>query len=125
MSAPRKYDGDKPQWDLLLAHDGAEDVVRVMMHGAEKYGPDNWVRVLDEPETRRALDEGGPGKPSGIIRYANAAIRHARAIIKAAKAGNPKALLDAESGLPHAAHLACCGVFLCSAKMEEAKHEQG
>ena len=66
-----------------------KDIAAVRMFGTEKYkDPENWKTVE-------------------IERYRNAAFRHFLAYLD-----NPKGL-DAESGLPHLAHLACNIAFLC------------
>lgn len=74
-----KHDAGKLEWHLLPLAE-VEDVVAVLMHGARKYGEDNWQRVENGPQ-----------------RYYNAAMRH----LAADRQGQ---LLDAESGLPHLAH---------------------
>lgn len=87
MEQGRKLDSDKPRWDLLPLV-AASDVVNVLTFGARKYAPDNWRHV---PDARR--------------RYFAAAMRHLVAWMGGEKA-------DAESGLPHLAHAACCVLFL-------------
>lgn len=65
------------------------DIARVREYGNKKYGSaDNWKQV--EPE-----------------RYRDAAFRHFMAYLD-----DPQGT-DAESGLPHLAHLACNIAFLC------------
>lgn len=87
-SAGKKHDAGKPRWDLYL-WDAAEAEVRVLMHGASKYGSDdNWRLV---PDARR--------------RYFAAALRH----LLAWWGGEEK---DAETGESHLAHLRCCAGFL-------------
>lgn len=63
-------------------------VVDVLEHGARKYAPDAWWGV---PDARR--------------RYYDAAQRH----LCAWWLGEAD---DADSGLPHLAHAACCVLFL-------------
>jgi hypothetical protein len=41
-----KHDGGKLDWSLLPV-EAIEDVVRVLMHGEQKYSRDNWRRVPD------------------------------------------------------------------------------
>lgn len=81
-----KHDASKLAWDLLP--ESLEDVVAVLTFGAAKYKPENWRHVDD---ARR--------------RYVAAAFRH---LWEIARGRN----LDAETGMPHAAHLACCALFL-------------
>lgn len=82
-----KLDAGKLRYDLVpLAAERA--VVEVLTYGAKKYAPDNWRKV-----------------PDARARYHAAARRH----IAAWAAGER---LDAESGLPHLAHAACCLMFL-------------
>ena len=64
-----------------------QDVIRVLMHGAHKYSPNNWKKV----------------KPKE--RYFDACIRHL-------VAWQSKEKLDVESKLPHLAHAICCLIFL-------------
>jgi hypothetical protein len=82
-----KHDAEKPRWDLLPLG-AVSAVVDVLTYGARKYAPDNWRLV---PDTR--------------ARYFAAAMRH----VVAWKRGER---LDAESGLPHLAHAACCLLFI-------------
>lgn len=81
-----KHDAGKLRYDLL-PWEALEDVTRVMMFGAGKYGEDNWRKGLSRP------------------RLFSAALRHLTAWLK-----DPKTP-DAESGLPHLAHAACCVLF--------------
>jgi hypothetical protein len=82
-----KFDGGKPQWDLLDL-DIMEDVVRVLTFGAKKYPePDNWKKV-----------------PNLSRRYEAAALRH-----QAARQRGE--IIDHETGLPHLAHAMCCLLF--------------
>lgn len=74
-----KWDRDKPKW-YLLPFEEVEDIVRVMTFGAEKYEPDNWMRV-----------------PDATNRYFDALMRH----IAAWKKGE---LVDPETGITHLAH---------------------
>ena len=83
-----KADGGKPKPRLL--HESmagaVASVVDVLTFGAAKYSDDNWKNV--EPK-----------------RYTDALYRHLNAHHK----GEAN---DAESGLPHLAHAACCVLFL-------------
>lgn len=81
----RKFDHGKPDY-TLLPFGALQDVVKVLGFGAVKYGRDNWQAVERQ-------------------RYVAAAFRHLVAIAKGEE-------LDEESGMPHAAHLSCCSLFL-------------
>ncbi len=74
----------------VYAEDGAFEVARVLTFGATKYGPNNWQKVTPFED-----------------RYYAAALRH----LGASDMGDEK---DAESGLLHVAHAACCVLFLIS-----------
>ena len=84
----RKDDQGKLDYSLL-PWDGVDDVVHVLQFGAQKYDRDNWRKV-----------------PDGLRRYSNAAMRHLVALQRGE-------VTDPESGLSHAAHAACCCLFLC------------
>ena len=81
-----KHDKEKLQFRLLPPV-GVEEVIKVLMHGAEKYSPDNW-RLCRESD-----------------RYWDAAQRHLWAHQRGEK-------LDTETGLPHVAHAAACLLIL-------------
>ena len=91
MSEFRKLDAGKPRMDLLppLA---LVEVSKVLGYGAAKYEAHNW---------RRATTLG---------RYSAAALRHVFAWLS----GEDR---DAESGLHHLAHAACCVLFLLELQM--------
>lgn len=92
-----KKDDGKARW-TLLPMDQVEYIVRVLMFGARKYpAADNWKRVDNARE-----------------RYLDAAFRHL-----AARARGE--VLDPETGLPHLAHLCCCGLFAMWFDDEELK----
>tara|TARA_Y100001951_G_C11283729_1_gene267174 strand:- start:781 stop:1095 length:315 start_codon:yes stop_codon:yes gene_type:complete len=82
-----KYDGAKPRWDLM-PWGPAEEVVRVLTFGADKYSDDNWMHV--QPAHKR---------------YQAAAIRHIVAWAQGER-------LDPESGFHHLAHAVSCLLFL-------------
>lgn len=82
-----KFDQEKDRWDLL-PFGPLRDVVRVLTFGARKYEVDNWKKIED---ARR--------------RYLAAAMRHL-------VAWEAREQIDADSGLPHLAHAACCLLFL-------------
>ena len=91
-----KYDGEKPQWDLL-EYRVLEDVVKVLTFGAQKYDVDNWINV-----------------PNAQRRYFAAAMRHLTAWKK-------EEMIDPESDLPHLAHAICSLMFLASGKLQNEK----
>jgi hypothetical protein len=82
----QKHDEGKLDW-TLLPPEALEEVVKVLQHGALKYGRDNWRRV-----------------PDGRRRYIAAAHRHLHAV-------SLGELTDPESGLPHLAHAVCSLLF--------------
>lgn len=91
----QKFDAGKTEWDLLPLGP-VEEVVKVLMHGREKYGRDNW-QLIDNP----------------IRRYYSAAQRHLAAFRRARfDTKNPFDAIDTESKLHHLAHAACCILFL-------------
>lgn len=91
----QKFDAGKTEWDLLPLGP-VEEVVKVLMHGREKYGRDNW-QLVDNP----------------IRRYYSAAQRHLAAFRRARfDTKNPFDAIDTESKLHHLAHAACCILFL-------------
>ena len=88
-----KADSGKLQWTLLPIGP-VEESVKVLMHGAKKYGRDNWQKCDD------------------INRYKDALMRHVMAYIKGEKA-------DPEDGLNHLAHAMCNCIFLMELEREE------
>ena len=83
----RKNDSEKLRWDLL-PFDCLNEIIRVLMHGANKYSDYGWQTV-----------------PNAKQRYFSALIRH----VSAWWQGEKK---DPESGLSHLAHAGCCLLFL-------------
>lgn len=81
----RKDDGGKLRVDLL-PFAALEEVSRVLMHGAAKYGENNWRGV-------------------SRARYFAATLRHLFAYAKGEET-------DPESSLPHLAHAACSLLFM-------------
>lgn len=80
----------KAQWHLLH-YPSIEQIVKVREYGVKKYGTeDGWQNV---PR----------------IDYLDASMRHLTAMMKGEEN-------DSESGLPHAAHLACNAMFLMEVK---------
>lgn len=99
MAEFTKHDQSKAQWHLLFHPTlvpALEYLVRVLMHGAEKYSPDNWVNCEDP------------------TRYWDAEMRH-----KAAEAAG--AWNDPESGLPHQAHKIVSGLFKFALDLQKAE----
>lgn len=86
--ASRKDDAGKPRPALMPASVLIE-VGKVLEYGARKYAPDGWK-----------------GVPDGPARYREALLRHYCAMVD----GETH---DADSGLLHAAHMACNAIFLC------------
>ena len=92
--AGRKNDAGKARWDLV-PWPALEQVVHVLTHAVTSgtYEADNWIRV---PDARR--------------RYWAALQRH----LTHWHRGDH---VDADSGLPHLAHAACCALFLLALDM--------
>ena len=82
-----KADEGKLRWDLM-PFAPLEHIVKILMHGASKYGENTWQQV-ESAETR----------------YFAAVMRH----LVAWRKGE---VLDSESRLPHLAHAACSLLFL-------------
>ena len=81
-----KADKGKLQWGLLPFAQ-LEDVVKVLMMGAEKYTPDNWKKCNDTK------------------RYEDALLRHVISYVSGDRT-------DKESKLSHLAHAVCNCLFL-------------
>lgn len=100
-----KNDKGKLRWSLLPL-DAMREVVRVLMGGANKYAPNNWIHVEDARD-----------------RYFDAAIRH----LTDWHDGERN---DKEWGLHHLAHASCCTIFLLALSLrglidsDEATDEQ-
>ena len=86
----KKYDQGKTDWSLLPWHE-VEQVVRVLMFGAARYGRDDWKHFIHKPKNEE--------------RYFNAAIRH----LVAWKNGQTN---DQETNMHHLAHALCCIMFI-------------
>lgn len=84
----KKFDQDKLRWDLF-PFDAAEEIVKVLMFGAQKYNDWNWSKGIK------------------FNRLFAAIMRH----IWAWWRGETN---DPETGLNHLAHVGCCIVFLLS-----------
>lgn len=91
-----KYDIGKPEYGLIPAH-ALDEMVKVLTAGAQKYSRDNWAILED-----------------GKRRYFDAMERH----IWAWKRGET---FDAETGLHHLAHAACCLYFILEKDLLEKK----
>lgn len=96
MTEGKKYDKGKLEWSLLPM-DTLEEVVKVLMYGADKYSRGNWMLV--EPE-----------------RYYNAAMRHLQ------DHWVHKKEIDEESGYSHLAHAICCLIFMEWFRQNEASN---
>ena len=83
-----KFDSTKPDYSLL-DFPYIESLIAVLTHGAEKYTRDNWKLF----------------HPSDIPRFASAIMRHTAAILQGE-------LIDPDSGLPHASHIAAEAMFI-------------
>ena len=81
-----KKDSGKLKWSLLPFEE-LKDVVKVLMHGAEKYSVNNWKKCDD------------------TNRYKDALMRHVIAYVSGEKT-------DEEFGLSHLAHAICNCLFL-------------
>lgn len=88
----RKDDQEKLKYTLIPPV-AEEEMVKVLMFGADKYGAENWRKVDD------------------LERYLNAALRH----IAAYRKGD---ITDSETGLHHLAHAMCCLSFIVEKEKE-------
>ena len=88
-----KFDYDKPRMELL-PFEALYEIAKVLTYGAEKYAPNNWKKVKNGKE-----------------RYVGALLRHLTEMQKGNK-------IDEESGLSHAAHLACNALFILYFEMK-------
>jgi len=89
----RKDDHEKLRFDLV-PWEALEPVVKVLEHGAGKYGDDNWRLVPDHER-----------------RYFAAAMRHLVAHAKCQPT-------DPETGQSHLAHAVCCLLFMIAREKE-------
>lgn len=85
----RKFDSDKPRFDLLLEGmpRALQEVTKVLTAGAVKYEEHNWQHVEDAPH-----------------RYLAAGMRHEIALAMGE-------IHDPETRLHHLAHKLCCDLF--------------
>lgn len=93
----RKDDAGKPRYDLLPP-EFLRDTARVLAFGAQKYGANNWCAGAD------------------WSRYFGAMQRH----LWAWWAGQDT---DAETGISHLAHAACCLAFLMAYHERDIGHD--
>lgn len=83
----RKFDAGKLDY-TLVPFEAVDEIVKVLMFGAQKYDRHNW-KLVDNAEQR----------------YLAAAFRHITAY-------NKGELVDPETGVSHLAHAGCCILFL-------------
>lgn len=95
----KKHDAGKARWDLV-PYDALEEVVRVLMFGANEYGEWNWMQLR-----------------GWRTRYFAAAMRHLLAWFRGERR-------DPKTGLHHLAHAAVNCLFLISKDMENEAHER-
>lgn len=81
-----KYDSGKPQMDLLDAY-AIEQLAAVLTYGATKYERENWRKGIS------------------VRRLLAAAMRHLFALMRGED-------VDPDTGLSHAAHFMCNGMFI-------------
>lgn len=93
MNEGKKYDSEKLRYDLL-PWSALDEVIRVLGHGARKYGDENWRRV-------ERLED----------RYPAAALRHLSAYLQGQEH-------DQESGYNHLAHAICSLMFVLQVDKE-------
>lgn len=86
----KKADNGKLEWSLM-PFDQLEQVVKVLMNGANKYGRENWKKCDD------------------VNRYKDALMRHTVAYVKGEKIDD---VSKGGDGLPHLAHAICNCLFL-------------
>lgn len=91
-----KFDQNKLRW-WLLPVEPIQEVIKVLMHGSQKYADFNWQKVADAEE-----------------RYWSAAVRH----IMAERSGEER---DPETGLLHVSHATTCLIFLAWFKLTGEK----
>ena len=83
----RKFDAGKLDY-TLLPFESVDEIVKVLMFGAQKYDRDNWRHV-----------------DGAMQRYTAAAFRHLTAYSKGEAT-------DPETGISHLAHVGCCILFM-------------
>ena len=100
MSEGKKFDQEKPML-YLLPPKSLVEIGKVLTHGADKYGPENWRKVDDLQN-----------------RYTSAALRHIVAHMEGEK-------YDEETDLSHLAHAMCCLLFKLEDELIEESEEAG
>jgi hypothetical protein len=90
-----KFDDNKLMYELVPPT-ALEGLVRVLTHGAVKYAPENWRKVVP------------------IERYYAALMRHLEAVRKGE-------MIDPDSGLLHMDHVMCNAMFLRELGFGKAK----
>ena len=98
MSEGKKFDQEKPML-YLLPPKSLIEIGKVLTHGAEKYGPENWRKVDDLQN-----------------RYTSAALRHIVAHMEGEKYHH-------ETDLSHLAHAMCCLLFKLEDELIEESEE--
>ena len=98
LTPGKKFDQEKPML-YLLPPKSLIEIGRVLTHGAEKYGPENWRKVDDLQN-----------------RYTSAALRHIVAHMEGEK-------YDEETYLSHLAHAMCCLLFKLEDELIEESEE--
>jgi len=89
----RKFDAGKLDY-TLVPFEGLEEIIKVLMFGAQKYDRHNWKHVDNAPQ-----------------RYTAAAFRHLAAHTRGE-------MTDHETGLSHLAHAGCCVLFLLALEQQ-------
>lgn len=100
-------DAGKPRWSLIPVR-ALRTVLAVLEFGARvKYAPRSYLTV---PQARE--------------RYTESLMRHAMDVLEAVQERGAEGAMvpDAETGLPHVAHLVCDGLILLDLAAEEAKN---
>ena len=100
LTPGKKFDQEKPML-YLLPPKSLIEIGKVLTHGAEKYGPENWRKVDDLQN-----------------RYTSAALRHIVAHMEGEK-------YDEETDLSHLAHAMCCLLFKLEDELIEESEEAG
>lgn len=94
-----KFSNGKLQWDTL-PFEVLEEVIKVLMHGDEKYTPGNWKIV-----------------PNFESEYRNALLRHMSRYMQ----GRRK---DEDSGLSVLSHVICNAIFLLWKELQENNNKE-
>lgn len=99
-------DAGKPRWSLIPVR-ALRTVLAVLEFGSRKYAARSYLTV---PQARE--------------RYTESLMRHAMDVLEAVQERGAEGVMvaDAETGLPHVAHLVCDGLILLDLAAEEAKN---